>query len=390
MGSYDGAETCDIVGLYILSKLKDIHPDVYLGLFRDDGMGESSLPPNQLDDVRKKIIAVFKKLGLKIEIHTGKKEVDFLDVTLNLDSDTYKPFLKENNTPLYVHSESNHPRKVLNNIPDGVNKRLSAISSNEEMFWTAAPRYQDALRDSGHYYQMKYDPPANTQNKRRRNRKRYTVTYFNPPFALNVKTNIGAKFLQLIDKHFPPSHSLSKLINRNTVKISYKCTPNLAKLISGHNSKIISESLPQPVVRKCNCPKKAVCPLNGKCLEKNVIYQATVISSDGDTQKYIGLSAPRFKERLANHTKSFKHTKYAHETTLSTHVWELKEKKLDFEIKWQLMATAKPFSPVTNVCDLCTREKYFILFKPELATLNCRNEMNTNCRHKKMMLLDNT
>ena len=258
------------------------------------------------------------------------------------------------------------------------------------MFWTAAPWYQDALRDSGHYYQMKYDPPANTHNKRRRNRKRYTVTYFNPPFALNVKTNIGAKFFQLIDKHFPPSHSLSKLINRNTVKISYKCTPNLAKLISGHNSKIISENLPKPEVRKCNCPKKTVCHLNGKCLEKNVIYQATVISSDGDTQKYIGLSAPRFKDRLANHTKSFKHEKYAHETTLSTHVWELKEKKLDFEIKWQLMATAKPFSPVTNVCDLCTKEKYFILFKPELATLNCRNEMNTNCRHKKMMLLDNT
>ena len=87
-----------------------------------------------------------------------------MDVTLNLDSDSYKPFLKENNTLLYVHSESNHPRKVLNNIPDGVNKRLSAISSNEEMFWTAAPWYQDALRDSGHYYQMKYDPNANTKN----------------------------------------------------------------------------------------------------------------------------------------------------------------------------------------------------------------------------------
>ena len=135
------------------------------------------------------------------------------------------------------------------------------------------------------------------------------MTYFNPPFALNVKTNIGAKFLQLIDKHFPPSNPLSKLINRNTVKISYKCTPNLAKLISGHNSKIINESIPKPLVRKCNCSKNAVCPLNGNCLEKKVVYQATVISSDGDTANYIGLSAPRFKDRLANHKKSFKNWK---------------------------------------------------------------------------------
>ena len=54
------------------------------------------------------------------------------------------------------------------------------------------------------------------------------------------------------------------------------------------------------------------------------------------------------------------------------------------------MATAKPFSPVTNVCNLCTKEKYSIIFKPELATLNSRNEINTNCRHKKLMLSDNT
>ena len=96
-------------------------------------------------------------------------------------------------------------------------------------------------------------------------------------------------------------------------------------------------------MKKCSCPKKSVCPLNSNCLEKNVVYQATVISSDEDTANYIGLSAPRFKDRLANHKKSFKNLKYAHETTLSTHIWKLKEKKLNFELKWQLMGTAKHF-----------------------------------------------
>ena len=72
MGSFDGAETCHIIGLYILSKLKQIIDDVDLGLFRDDGAGESS----QLDDVRKNIFAKFKELGLKITIETGKREID--------------------------------------------------------------------------------------------------------------------------------------------------------------------------------------------------------------------------------------------------------------------------------------------------------------------------
>ena len=128
MGSYDGAETCDIVGLLILSELRKL--DIDGGLFRDDGMGASSLPPNQLEDLKKEICSVFRQLGLSITIEANGKKVDFLDITLDLEKDTYKPFMKENNTPLYVHSQSNHPRNVLKNIPAGVNKRLSSISSN--------------------------------------------------------------------------------------------------------------------------------------------------------------------------------------------------------------------------------------------------------------------
>ena len=38
MGSYDGAETCELIGKYILHKIKHIidHKDV--GLYRDDGL----------------------------------------------------------------------------------------------------------------------------------------------------------------------------------------------------------------------------------------------------------------------------------------------------------------------------------------------------------------
>ena len=51
MGSYDGAETCELVGLYILSKLRPL--GVNLGLYRDDGLGVSSKPRRQVENIKK-------------------------------------------------------------------------------------------------------------------------------------------------------------------------------------------------------------------------------------------------------------------------------------------------------------------------------------------------
>ena len=37
MGSYDGAETRELVGLFLLNQLGDL--DINVGLYRDDGLG---------------------------------------------------------------------------------------------------------------------------------------------------------------------------------------------------------------------------------------------------------------------------------------------------------------------------------------------------------------
>ena len=72
---------------------------------------------------------------------------------------------------------------------------------------------------------------------------------------------------------------------------------------------------------------------------------------------------------------SIKHKKYSKETTLSKKIWEIKEKGLEYELKWKILDRAQPFSPVAGVCGLCTQEKWYILFKPELSTLNKREEI---------------
>ena len=106
--------------------------------------------------------------------------------------------------------------------------------------------------------------------------------WFNPPFSCNIKTNIGSKLLRLLDYHFPKEHPLHPLINRNTVKISYRCLPNLGKVISKHNSKVMKESLQteenlQPAQnlenvqsQNCNCRNKEGCPLMGQCQERGL------------------------------------------------------------------------------------------------------------------------
>ena len=92
MGSYDGAEVCELVGLYLLERLSSLISKDQIGLYRDDGLAvvnHSSGP--QLDRLRKDIISLFKSEGLSITIETNLTETDFLDVSLNLKNGTYSP-----------------------------------------------------------------------------------------------------------------------------------------------------------------------------------------------------------------------------------------------------------------------------------------------------------
>ena len=84
---------------------------------------------------------MFKDNGLRITIDANKKIFNFLDVTMDLNKGTYQPYLKPDNKPLSVHSESNHPPSITKNIPVAFNKRLNELSSNKEAFDEASPAY---------------------------------------------------------------------------------------------------------------------------------------------------------------------------------------------------------------------------------------------------------
>ena len=124
---------------------------------------------------------------------------------------------------------------------------------------------------------------------------------FNPTYSKNVKTNVGKVFLQLLKKHFPASHILNKIFNKNTVKISYSCTKNINSVISSHNKNILN---PRTASFGCNCRKKESCPLSGECLTSQLVYRATVTNTAyEDINKYIGLADTTFKERHSNYER---------------------------------------------------------------------------------------
>ena len=130
------------------------------------------------------IAAVLKSHGLSTTIEANHKVVDFLDVIFNLDEGSFKPYTKPNSTPLYVHSQSNHPPSIIKNIPVNVNKRLSSISSDEKMFNSAAPLYQEALEKSGYSYKLKFDPNAGKSPKKNPKNRKRKIIWFNPPTTM--------------------------------------------------------------------------------------------------------------------------------------------------------------------------------------------------------------
>ena len=318
--------------------------------------------------------------------------MNFLDITLDLQTSIFKPYIKPGDKPLYVNAESNHPPAILKNIPLSVNKRICEISANQEVFDLATPLYQAELDRCGYKHQLKYSPPTPPKGKKGKRKNKHRVTYFNPPYSINVETNVGKIFLELLDTHFPPGHRLRSVMNRNTIKLSYRCLPNIGSYMAKHNSKILNQADSQQEIAppKCNCQKskKDNCPVPGACNQKGVVYQATVTSEGGkSTQTYVGL-AKNFKQRFSKHKSSMATPSSSNSTTLSSHFLAQKEAGHDPKISWKFLKTnIQAFNPVTEKCNLCTSEKYHILYMPESATLNSRLEIFSACRHKRSELL---
>jgi len=130
--------------------------------------------------------------------------------------------------------------------------------------------------------------------------------------------------------------------------------------------------------------------MSGQCCTEAVVYQATVTNNNYTViETYVGLTQNQSKYRYNNHTASFKNISRQNSTELSKYIWKLKDNKIAYEIKWKILARAQPCNKQSPLCKLCLLEKYFIICKPHLASVNSRNEIVTTCRYARKLLLEN-
>ena len=131
MGSFDGAEICEIVGLYIKSNIENILPKTNFGLYHDDGLILlKKLNSQQMDKKRKTTIRILKDVSFSIGVQTNLKEVDFLNVTLNIQNGICFPYKKPSDKLLSFRSSSNSPLQLTKQLPNPISERLSKNSSN--------------------------------------------------------------------------------------------------------------------------------------------------------------------------------------------------------------------------------------------------------------------
>ena len=351
-----------------------------VGIYRDDGLAVAKGSGPELSSLEKNLIRLFKQEDLSITVETNIRKTDYLDVAFDLQNDLHKPFRKENDSPLYINIHSNHPPTIIKQIPKNIEKRLSYLSSNKAIFEEQKPIYEEALRKSGYKSKLEYQETPNIKPKRVRRRK---IIWFNPPFSLNVKTDLGAKFIALIIKHFPKGSKLNKYFNRSTIKLSYSTTSNVKRHIDKHNSRALSDNEVQNQERTCDCKNLQVipCPLNGECLQKSVVYQAD-IKHDNIVRTYYGMTKNKFKTRYNQPNSSLNNEDYRSATKLSSYAWKLKDKNKAYSIDWSIKATGVPYQPGSKICDLCLVEKTVIALADPQTTLNSRNEILFKCKHK--------
>ena len=408
-----------------------------------------------LERLKQRLRDFFGEYNLEITAEMGLQRVNFLDVTFDMMTNTYEPYRKPNDNPMYINKDSNHPKHVIRNIPLSINKRLTEISSSKLLFDSSKGIYQNALNQSGYTFTLKYQSktnesqnqstngtdrrsptPANTpstqrslntppqsnhrstrrhppatdstpravpspsplpnstpshtnpptpdqtrnqltsqnnrdlpgsqsisqhrqtasprpppsaapsetkltqasqnndrpptppdritqprrsqrlrdkaqatsrnaaptprepspsnpdptpltqqqptetnapttnQSEKKNRNKDKNFLYYNPPWDASLSTNLGQKFLQLLDKHFPKSHILYPIMNRKKYKLAYRVSPSKKAIISSHNKRILNKTKPKPPPLPCNCQKE--CHMPGECRIKSVIYQASI------------------------------------------------------------------------------------------------------------------
>ena len=92
-------------------------------------------------------------------------------MTFDLQNNSYKYYRKSDHLPAYICKHSNHPPTILKLLPKNIAKRISDLSSSENIFPDAIPVYKEALQKSGFTTNL-VDTPKKTVHNNNNERKK--------------------------------------------------------------------------------------------------------------------------------------------------------------------------------------------------------------------------
>ena len=185
--------------------------------------------------------------------------------------------------------------------------------------------------------------------KMERTKKARKIIWFNPVLSRRVNSgrSVGKAFFKVFETSFLVGSSLSKLLNKNKVKMSYQNRPNFEMFVNSINRvnleefnimKSVEEEIrkrergkrrrgrPKNITKPlCNCLDKEKCPLEGIRNRSQVIYKATNVSPGMDDHHYYGQAAD-FKARYRNHISSFRNRGNKQKWAQKRFIWKLQDK----------------------------------------------------------------
>ena len=112
-----------------------------------------------------------------------------------------------------------------------------------------------------------------------------------------MATRIGQSCLHLLDTYFPRYlDTFNKIFNRIKVKVSYSCMQNIKAIISNHNMNILHQN--NEIKDECNSRNKKYCPLGGKCLSPNTVYQRKITSTESNYNDKVYFKVAKSRSKI--------------------------------------------------------------------------------------------
>ena len=262
------------------------------------------------------------------------------------------------------------------------------MSPDKTDFNNSKELFNNGLSNSGFDHKVKFQQLTENKDPSSNKNRGQKIVWFNPLYSCTVVSNIGKKFLLLLDKHFPESRKFSKVFNGKNVKVSYCSMSNFASVVNAHKKTVLNENIAKTTCDSCNCRGKASCPLDDNCLQSGLVYicKAAIPKITSDYPYYIGLTENSFKAILYKHKSSLRYESKKNATELSNFLWENKHTNRETSLEWKIVDKANSYEPGLRNCMLCLTERYHILFS-KLSLLNLRSELVKKCRDENKFYL---